>query len=107
MVSMKKGFTLVELLAVIVVIAVISLISVPLVLGNIESSKQASFKASANEVIDAARAYVSKYDEDNDFPIGGIDVTTTNLKAGKLISKEEIHPVFLRVDSELADKSKK
>ena len=35
------------------------------------------------------------------------DVTTTNLKAGKLISKEEIHPVFLRVDSELADKSKK
>ena len=35
------------------------------------------------------------------------DVTTSNLKVGKLITKEEIHPVFLRVDSELADKSKK
>lgn len=35
------------------------------------------------------------------------DVTTSNIKTGKLISKEEIHPVFLRVDSELADKSKK
>ena len=34
------------------------------------------------------------------------DVTTSNLKVGKLITKEEIHPVFLRVDSELADKSK-
>jgi methionyl-tRNA synthetase len=34
------------------------------------------------------------------------NVTTTNLKEGKLISKEDIHPVFLRVDSELADKSK-
>jgi multisubunit Na+/H+ antiporter MnhE subunit len=34
------------------------------------------------------------------------DITTSNLKVGKLISKEDIHPVFLRVDSELADKSK-
>ncbi len=34
------------------------------------------------------------------------NVTTSNLKTGKLISKEDIHPVFLRVDSELADKSK-
>lgn len=30
-----------------------------------------------------------------------------NLKIGKLISKEDIKPVFLRMDSELADKSKK
>ncbi len=34
------------------------------------------------------------------------NLTTSNLKTGKLISKEDIHPVFLRVDSELADKSK-
>lgn len=34
------------------------------------------------------------------------DLTTNNIKIGKLISKEEIHPVFLRVDSELADKTK-
>ena len=35
------------------------------------------------------------------------DLTTDNIKVGKLISKEEIKPVFLRVDSELADKSAK
>ena len=35
------------------------------------------------------------------------DITTDEIKAGKLISKEEIKPVFLRVDSELADKSAK
>ena len=35
------------------------------------------------------------------------DIKSDNIKTGKLISKEEIHPVFLRVDSELADKSKK
>ena len=35
------------------------------------------------------------------------DLTADNIKIGKLISKEEIHPVFLRLDSELADKSSK
>lgn len=35
------------------------------------------------------------------------DITANEIKAGKLITKEEIHPVFLRVDSELADKSVK
>jgi hypothetical protein len=34
------------------------------------------------------------------------NITTNNIKTGKLISKDDIHPVFLRVDSELADKSK-
>ena len=35
------------------------------------------------------------------------DLTADNIKEGKLISKEDITPVFLRVDSELADKSAK
>jgi len=34
------------------------------------------------------------------------DLTTDNIKSGKLISQEDIKPVFLRMDSELADKSK-
>lgn len=34
------------------------------------------------------------------------NITLGNIKPGKLITKEEIHPVFLRVDSELAGKSK-
>lgn len=35
------------------------------------------------------------------------DLTLDNIKVGKLISKEDIKPVFLRLDSEFADKSKK
>jgi len=35
------------------------------------------------------------------------EIKTQNIKTGKLISKEEIKPVFLRLDSELADKSSK
>ena len=35
------------------------------------------------------------------------DIVCDNIKVGKLIEKENIKPVFLRVDSEFADKSKK
>ena len=35
------------------------------------------------------------------------EITADEIKPGKLISKEEIKPVFLRLDSELADKSVK
>lgn len=35
------------------------------------------------------------------------NLTLDNIKVGKLISKEEITPVFLRLDSEFADKGKK
>lgn len=35
------------------------------------------------------------------------DITCNNIKVGHLIDKENIKPVFLRMDSELADKSKK
>ncbi len=35
------------------------------------------------------------------------NITCNNIKTGHLISKEEIKPVFLRLDSEFADKTKK
>ena len=35
------------------------------------------------------------------------DLKTDNIKVGHLIDKANIHPVFLRLDSELADKSQK
>ena len=34
------------------------------------------------------------------------DITCDNIKIGHLIDKENIKPVFLRMDSELADKGK-
>ena len=50
----EKGFTLVELLAVIVILAVISLIATPMVLGVIEKSKISAAIESANGILDAA-----------------------------------------------------
>ena len=75
----KKGFTLIELLAVIVVISIIGLITVPALSNYIIKSKKASYKISVQTTMEAAKEYVGKYEENNDFPEGGIDITQIDL----------------------------
>ena len=58
---MKKGFTLVELLAVIVVLGVIALIAVPQILNVVEDSRKGAFKDSASGLIEAAELYYTQY----------------------------------------------
>ena len=54
----KKGFTLVELLAVIVILAVILVIAIPRIIDVIDSSKLSSFESSARMIIsDAEKQY--------------------------------------------------
>ena len=36
----EKGFTLVELLAVIIILGVLAIITVPMIMGNVEESKK-------------------------------------------------------------------
>ena len=49
----KKGFTLVELLAVIVILAIIALIATPIILGVIDNAKEGAAKSSALGYVDA------------------------------------------------------
>ena len=58
----KKGFTLVELLAVIVVIGIIAIITVPIVLNNVTSTEKKTFKVSVNEVKRNVDRYLVKND---------------------------------------------
>lgn len=58
---MKKGFTLVELLAVIVVLAIIALIAVPTVTGIIKQSEKGAFKDSASGLLESAELYYTNY----------------------------------------------
>ena len=56
----KNAFTLIELLAVIVILAVILVISIPRILDVIETSKKDSFKNSAQLIADSAeKKYVT------------------------------------------------
>ncbi|NLM63172.1 MAG: prepilin-type N-terminal cleavage/methylation domain-containing protein [Mollicutes bacterium] len=56
----NRGFTLIEMLAVIVVLALIMVIAVPLVLKTIEGVKQGAFKNSAYAMVKAAELEYAK-----------------------------------------------
>ncbi|MCK9857108.1 type II secretion system protein [Paenibacillus sp. ATY16] len=55
----EKGFTLIELLAVIVILAVIAVIAVPLIGNIINNTRDDADLATARQLHDAARLYVT------------------------------------------------
>lgn len=61
----KKGFTLVELLAVLVILAIISLIIIPIVGDSITKSRKSAFETSAYQLIKAADIYFANYRLEN------------------------------------------
>ena len=54
----KKGFTLVELLAVIVILGIILAIAIPNILNVINNSKEQAYESQKRFIIDAAKKYV-------------------------------------------------
>ena len=62
----NKGFTLVELLAVIVILAIIMIIAIPAVLNTMETAKKKSMVNFANKLInELSKQYVAKMTFDN------------------------------------------
>ncbi len=71
----KRGFTLVELLAVIVIVSIIALITVPVILGMIEDSRKQAAAISGKEYVDYVNTrIVSDKLEDINFRDGDYDV---------------------------------
>ena len=88
----KKGFTLVELLAVIVILAVILTIAVPAVKKTIDNAKKKSAENDAIMIKNIAeKYYTSNLDKDEE--ITGIDLTVfpnlyeeaSSIKGGNII----------------------
>ncbi|MFA5407549.1 MAG: prepilin-type N-terminal cleavage/methylation domain-containing protein, partial [Bacilli bacterium] len=57
----QKGFTLVELLAVIVILAIILAVAIPGIGAIINSSKVSSYNSQMNLIKKAASLYMAKY----------------------------------------------
>lgn len=88
----KKGFTLVELLAVIVILAVIALIATPNVLNMIEMSRKGAAESSTLNYVDAVDKtlivklmnVVSNIDYNQKYSITGLTLTKYNETVGDI-----------------------
>lgn len=56
----SKGFTMVELLAVLVVLAIVTAISVPVITRSLKSGKENSYEQQLNTILDGAKTYGAK-----------------------------------------------
>ena len=57
----KRGFTLVEILTVIAIIAILSLIVLPNFIGSFNDAKRKAMITQENEVVDAAKLFLEDY----------------------------------------------
>jgi prepilin-type N-terminal cleavage/methylation domain-containing protein len=56
---MKKGFTLAELMAVVVILGAISLIAIPIILNQVRKAKRDSFDAQIDMIVAGATNYIT------------------------------------------------
>ena len=91
----KKGFTLVELLAVIVILAVLVLLAVPSVLKMLDGSKESAFVVESGNIIKAAKLAYSQ----------GILDTETDYGASstKTVSSPSSHTAYCYNKTDLSD----
>ena len=81
----KKGFTLVELLVVIVILVVIMSIAIPSITSSLERSKQKEYDAKVKLIISAAELYFDKHR--NSYPISSNTSTSYQVDISELITE--------------------
>ncbi|MFA5696175.1 MAG: prepilin-type N-terminal cleavage/methylation domain-containing protein, partial [Bacilli bacterium] len=77
----KKGFTLVELLAVIVILAIILAIAVPSITGILNSAKRSAFEADVKLIIKGIEYKMLEKDAGTIVPINVIPGTAPTVEA--------------------------
>lgn len=66
--SAKKGFTLVELMVVVLIVGILATVAIPLMRGRVDSAKWSEGKAAAGTIATALRAYAAEMGSNGTYP---------------------------------------
>lgn len=80
----KKGFTLIEILAIIIIIGLIIAILAPAVMKIIENTRRNAFRESMKSIIRRVEIYMEENNL-NELPVEGLDITETDVEGNLLI----------------------
>ncbi|MCP8968500.1 type IV pilin protein [Ectobacillus ponti] len=89
----EKGLTLIELLAVIVILGIVAAIAIPAIANVIQKSNVNAVKADAMQILNAAKTYVA----DNGVPASG---TISNTDMGDYVSDSKISTYTVTVGAD-------
>lgn len=85
----KKGFTMIELLAVLVILVVIMAIAIPSVTSSIERSKQKEKDQKIKLIESAAELYIDRYNCPNDGTVSiELLINNSSLRASEIIDPD-------------------
>jgi type IV pilus assembly protein PilA len=86
----RKGFTLIELMVVILIVAILAAVLVPVMTGRIRAAKWSEGKAGAGTIVTALRAYISEHEGTGALtaaPIAGTALGVMGIDAADLTGK--------------------
>ncbi|MHC4149374.1 MAG: type IV pilin protein, partial [Planctomycetota bacterium] len=80
----RKGFTLIELMVVILIVGILAAVAIPIMRGRIDSAKWSEGKAGAGSVRTAARAFMAEKGPTWGGAWLGVTLTDLGFQAGDL-----------------------
>ncbi|MFA5408163.1 MAG: prepilin-type N-terminal cleavage/methylation domain-containing protein [Bacilli bacterium] len=86
----KKAFSLVEILAVIVILAIISTMTVTNVINHIADARTASYATLVKSITDATELYLSEHS--GEYPQLDVPGSTFNIELNDLVKDDYIEP---------------
>jgi prepilin-type N-terminal cleavage/methylation domain-containing protein len=83
----RKGFTLIELMVVILIVGILAAVAIPIMRGRIDSAKWSEGRAGAGSIRTACRAFMAEKGPGWGGVWGGITLGTLGFQAGDLNGK--------------------